>query len=148
MKKILLYMEKNYPNIPTNDKDAYQYYNKQCDLYNKLLLSQLQNLDAAPAGITPIKYPVIIKPIINLYGMSNGFKKINSLEEFREDKNIGLFWQTYLDGVQYNLDIDQNKINKMYNDSYSSLFECCLLCYFPLQMAYHHTGIYHRLLGH
>ena len=28
MKKILLYMEKNYPNIPTNDKDAYQYYNK------------------------------------------------------------------------------------------------------------------------
>lgn len=106
MKKILLYMEKNYPNIPTNDKDAYQYYNKQCDLYNKLLLSQLQNLDAAPAGIIPVKYPVIIKPIINLYGMSNGFKKINSLEEFREDKNIGLFWQTYLDGVQYNLDIN------------------------------------------
>jgi hypothetical protein len=106
MKKILLYMENKYPNIPTNDKEAYLTFESKNDLYNKLLLSQLQNLDAAPVGITPIEFPVIIKPIINLYGMSNGLKKINNIEEFREETNYGMFWQKYLDGIQYNLDIN------------------------------------------
>lgn len=99
-------MENKYPNIPTNDKDAYQNIYKYSHMYNKLLLSQLQKLDAAPIGITPIEFPVIIKPIINLYGMSNGFKKINSLEEYKEIIHYGMFWQKYLDGIQYNIDIN------------------------------------------
>jgi hypothetical protein len=106
MKKILLYIQNNYPNIPTNDKDAYQNFYEYNEVYNKLLLSQLQNLDAAPIGITPIEFPVIIKPIINLYGMSNGFKKINNLEEYRKTIYYGMFWQKYLDGIQYNVDIN------------------------------------------
>lgn len=106
MKKILLYMENKYPNIPTNDKEAYMIFENYNDLYNKLLLSKLQNLDAAPVGITPIEFPVIIKPIINLYGMSNGLKKINNIEEFRKEYNYGMFWQKYLDGTQYNIDIN------------------------------------------
>ena len=106
MKKLLLYIENKYPNIPTNDKEAYMMFENYNDLYNKLLLSQLQNLDAAPVGIIPIEFPVIIKPIINLYGMSNGLKKINNIDEFRKEYNYGMFWQKYLDGTQYNIDIN------------------------------------------
>lgn len=106
MKKILLYMENKYPNIPTNDKDAYQTFYDNNDVYNKLYLSQLQGLDAAPVGITPIEFPVIIKPIINLYGMSNGFKKIDSIDNYQIKKEYGMFWQKYLDGIQYNFDIN------------------------------------------
>jgi len=76
--------------------------------YNKLLLSQMQNLECAPVGITPIDFPVIIKPIINLYGMSNGFKFIKNLKEYNQNKFIGMFWQKYLDGIQYNLDINMS----------------------------------------
>ena len=38
--------------------------------------------------------------------MSNGFKKINTLEEYRETIYYGMFWQKYLDGIQYNVDIN------------------------------------------
>ena len=102
-------MEKNYPNIPTNDKDAYQTFIKYSEVYNKLLISQLQKLDCSPSGIIPNEYPVIVKPIINLYGMSNGYLKINNYDDFIKDRYIGMFWQKYLDGIQYNVDI--NMIN-------------------------------------
>jgi hypothetical protein len=106
MKKILLYIRDKYPNIPLNDREAYQSYFNNNDVYNKLLLSQMQNLDCAPVGIIPIEFPIIIKPIINLYGMSNGFKFIKNLEEYKNNNSIGMFWQKYLDGIQYNLDIN------------------------------------------
>lgn len=103
MKDILEYLEKK--NIPVNDFQAYQRHYNYNDVYNKLLLSQLQGLDCAPVGIVPTEYPVIIKPIINLYGMSNGYQKINSREEYDKNENFGMFWQKYLDGTQYNIDI-------------------------------------------
>tara|TARA_B100001121_G_scaffold194175_1_gene169682 strand:- start:10665 stop:11501 length:837 start_codon:yes stop_codon:yes gene_type:complete len=109
MKKILLYMENNYPNIPINDKDAYQQFIKYSEVYNKLLISQLQKLDCSPSGIIPNEYPVIVKPIINLYGMSNGYLKIDNYDDFIKNRYIGMFWQKYLDGIQYNVDI--NMIN-------------------------------------
>lgn len=106
MKKILLYIKKTYPYIPVNDKQAYQYYCNNNDVYNKLLLSEMQYLDCAPVGITPLEFPIIIKPIINLYGMSNGFIKINDIKDYESNKYIGMFWQKYLNGTQYNVDIN------------------------------------------
>ena len=32
-------------------------------------------------GVYPIKYPIVFKPIINLYGMSRGFMIINNEKE-------------------------------------------------------------------
>lgn len=106
MKKILNYIKNNYPSVPINDYQAYQHYYDHNDVYNKLLLSQLQQLDCAPIGITPIEFPVIVKPIINLKGMSNGFKVINNADMLDHYSNIGMFWQKYLNGVQYNLDLN------------------------------------------
>lgn len=109
MREILDYLEEK--NIPVNDFQAYQKYYNYNDVYNKLLLSQLQGLDCAPVGIVPTEYPVIIKPIINLYGMSQCYKKINSREEYDKENNYGMFWQKYLDGIQYNIDIVMNDGN-------------------------------------
>ena len=85
--------------------NARKKYNK---IYNKLYLSELQDLYCGPIGIYPKKYPIIIKPIINLYGMSNKFIKINNFEEYieKEKDYIGMFWQKYLPGDQYNIDIN------------------------------------------
>ena len=38
--------------------------------------------------------------------MSNGFKKINNMEEFENEENYGMFWQKYLEGIQYNVDLN------------------------------------------
>ena len=106
MKKIGSYIKNKYSNIPINDFEAYQHHYDFNDIYNKLFISQIQKLDSAPVGIIPVEFPVIIKPIINLYGMSNGFKKINNMEEFENEENYGMFWQKYLEGIQYNVDLN------------------------------------------
>jgi len=75
-------------------------------IYNKLWLSEIQNLPANPTPIIPYQFPVIIKPIINLDGMSKGFVKINNKSDYLKYSDLpGYFYQTYLDGLQYNYDI-------------------------------------------
>lgn len=108
MKEIFSYLDNNYPNVPLNDFEAWVQYPEHQHVYNKLYIAQKQGLDAGPIGIYPTSYPVVIKPIINLYGMSNKFTKISSKCEFLrvEKDNIGLFWEKYLSGCQYNIDIN------------------------------------------
>lgn len=91
--------------FPTNDIACWIKYTEYNFIYDKLSLAQLQNLDCAPLPIIPTIFPVIVKPIINLYGMSRGLKKINNYEEFILIKDNGYFWEKYLDGAQYNYDI-------------------------------------------
>ena len=95
--------------FPINDISAYLTFDDYQIIYNKLFLSQIQNLDSNPIPIVPLKFPVVIKPIINLNGMSKGFYKINSEEEYNKlclNKNLaGYFYQSYLSGTQYNYDI-------------------------------------------
>ena len=99
-------IKKNCINLfPTNDISSWIKYNEYNFIYDKLSLAQLQNLDCAPLPIIPTIFPVIVKPIINLYGMSRGLKKINNYEEFILIKENGYFWEKYLDGEQYNYDI-------------------------------------------
>ena len=91
--------------FPTNDIASWIKYPEYNFIYDKLSLAQLQNLDCAPLPIIPTTFPVIVKPIINLYGMSRGLKKINNYEEFILIKENGYFWEKYLDGNQYNYDM-------------------------------------------
>jgi len=91
--------------LVSDDRSAwlkYPYYNK---VYNKLWLAESQGLDCGPVGIYPNNYPIIMKPIINLYGMSRGVKIINNDEEYDANIKDGFFWEEYLDGIQYCLDI-------------------------------------------
>lgn len=108
LRDLIYYLKKNNKSniVPINDISAYIKYPKYNYIYNKLFLANLQNLKAAPLPIYPLIYPVIIKPIYNLYGMSKGFKIIKNVKEFEENVNlIGYFWEEYIPGSQYNLDI-------------------------------------------
>jgi|TARA_B110000037_G_C17003484_1_gene458249 hypothetical protein len=112
MNKTLNYFKINIKKNNLSDKlfltdfNCWINYKKHNWIYNKLELAQMQNLTSAPWPIIPKNYPVIIKPIINLLGMSRGFKIIYNIDEFVELKDKdGYFWEEYLDGKQINLDL-------------------------------------------
>lgn len=91
--------------IPTNDTDAWFLYKDHNWIYNRLLLAQMQNIECAPMPVEPIKYPVILKPIINLYGMGLNITKINSDGEFQEKWGDNNFWMEFLEGRHLSVDI-------------------------------------------
>lgn len=112
MNRILNYFKNNIvknkldEELFLTDFNCWINYKQHNWIYNKLDLAQKQNLISAPWPIIPKNYPVIIKPIINLLGMSRGFQIINTIDEFLELKNKdGYFWEEYLDGQQINLDL-------------------------------------------
>lgn len=110
MREIINYLFKNYNNLfPISDIEAWIKYPNYNIIYNKLQLAEIQGLDCAPIPVYPNTYPIVIKPIINLYGMSRGFYKINNKDEYKtllNQKNLsGYFWETYLAGGQFNIDI-------------------------------------------
>lgn len=105
------YLKKNKlpDDFPLNDKSAWLLYPNFRLIYNKLILSDIQELSNNPIPIIPLEFPVIIKPIINLDGMSKGFHKIDNEEDYIDicKNNIlaGSFYQKYLTGTNYNYDI-------------------------------------------
>lgn len=102
--------------IPINDLDAWEQYPKYRFVYNKLYLAEFQNLDTAPFPIKPKKYPVVSKPIINLYGMGlNSFKMENS-DDFIDNWYSNNFWCEYLEGehISYDIILKKGKIKWYY----------------------------------
>ena len=91
--------------VISNDIEAWNKYKSYHHIYNKLWIAESQDIQCGPMGIKPKKYPIIFKPIINLYGMSRSFKIISKEEEYFKYLKDGLFWMEYLDGNQYNVDL-------------------------------------------
>jgi len=97
-------------NIPTNDIEVYKIYNEYRWVYNKLEWAKLQNINYNFLDQIPTKFPIVIKPIINLLGMSVGYKKINNLQEYtsyiisKKDKN-NFFWLDFLVGEHLCIDL-------------------------------------------
>ena len=94
--------------IPNNDLAAWKKYPQFNWIYNKLDLALFQNIKAAPMPIKPSKldcdFPVILKPIINLYGMGLNSKKINNLDEFFDHWHSNHFWMEFFEGVHKSWD--------------------------------------------
>jgi hypothetical protein len=102
----------NIKNILYNDIDCWNYYKKEKQIYNKLWLAEIQGIECGPIGTIPNKYPIVIKPIINLYGMSRSFKICYNIDEYMNYQKDGCFWTPYFSGYNYNYDIifDKGKI--------------------------------------
>ena len=100
--------DKIYP----SDIDCYINIPEFNFVYNKLWLSQSQGMLCGPMGIYPTEYPIIFKPIVNLYGLSRGFKKINTEKEYDEEKKDGFLWQTFFGGKHIVCDmvLDNTKV--------------------------------------
>ncbi len=91
--------------VPINDMDAWQKYPKHRWIYNKAMICQYQGISYAPMPIEPKKYPVIIKPIINLYGMGLNIIKVNNKDEFYDNWYNNNFWMEFLEGEHLSWDV-------------------------------------------
>ena len=91
--------EYNFKNIKViDDTDAWIKNPDYNFIYNKLWIAQSQGISCGPMNVYPNKYPIVFKPIINLYGMSRGFKIITDEKEYDENIKDGFFWEEYLKG--------------------------------------------------
>ena len=102
----------NINNIFFNDIDCWEHFKKDKVIYNKLWLAEIQNIDCGPIGTIPKKYPIVVKPIINLYGMSRSFKICHNENEYNNYQKDGCFWTPFFSGDNFNYDIifDKGKI--------------------------------------
>lgn len=92
--------------IPTTDSYAYSFYGKELNwVYNKIKICESQNLPCGPLGTSPSQYPVIVKPIINLWGGGNNVAIAHSVEQYEEIKTAGLFWSPFHIGEHYSVDL-------------------------------------------
>ena len=91
--------------IIDNDITCWSMFPKHHNIYNKLWLSEIQGVPCGPMGVQPGAYPVIMKPIINLFGMSRGFKVIYNSEEYNSIVKDSFFWMPLLIGDHYCIDL-------------------------------------------
>lgn len=102
--------QNNFSNkISVNDSQGWIRNPDHQFIYNKLWVAQSQFIDCAPMEVYPQKYPVVFKPIINLIGMSRGFRKINNKDEYNKYLQDGFFWEDYLEGDHWCIDLVLNK---------------------------------------
>ncbi|HSR68332.1 MAG TPA: hypothetical protein VLU25_10350 [Acidobacteriota bacterium] len=84
--------------ISTDDTDSYRLYPDYRWMYNKLLICDTQDIEAAPHGITPPQFPVFSKPIYNLRGMGTGSRIFRSADDYRRLQQPGHMWMRLLQG--------------------------------------------------
>ncbi len=90
--------------IPISDMDAWKHFKKHNWIYNKINICKTQDIICNPIGIAPQSYPIIIKPIINLFGMGWGSKKINNYDEYKKHISPGYFWMPFFEGKHLSYD--------------------------------------------
>ena len=99
--------------IPTNDFLAYEYYENKKNknfmkLFDKQIIAETQLLENGDKNKMPSKFPVIIRPKINLYGMGKDAYYGYKMEDIR-NINQENFWCEVLEGKFYGVDIFLNK---------------------------------------
>ena len=70
-----------------------------------MFICTYQNILHASVPVTPTTYPIVVKPIINLYGMGIDSSKINNTDEYKQIWNSTLFWMEYFEGIIQSWDI-------------------------------------------
>jgi hypothetical protein len=87
-----------------DDCEAYLKYPKDNWIYNKLLLYQKLNYTAAPHGVDPDQFPVISKPIVNIWGQGLGVERWCSAADIKYQ--AGHLWMMEFSGAWISRDID------------------------------------------
>ena len=88
------------------------------NIYNKLWLSEIQGIPCGPMGVQPRAYPVIMKPIINLFtttGLSIKKAIINAYSsvEGTEKINNELLIIEHVENVYKNISFATNDIRNL-----------------------------------
>ena len=102
--------------IPINDIQSIKHYKdfNLIKLYNKKYIADTQDLENGKDSEYPSKFPVIVRPIVNLYGMGKDayFLNYTEKENFKIPKDF--FWCEMLDGEHLSVDVFYTK-NKIQN---------------------------------
>ena len=96
---------KTATNIPTEDGDAWTWNPQHRWVYDKLAVALSQQLEAAPHGVAPPRFPVFSKPVINLKGMGVGSRVLGSAADYERHYTPGHFWMTLLRGPHVSSDV-------------------------------------------
>lgn len=89
---------------PMTDIDAYLEYKRFHKWFNKLWFSEAMGYDCGPASIAPSKSGwYIVRPIMNLSGMSVNAKKVWIDAGDVSRVQPGYFWCEWFDGEQYSV---------------------------------------------
>lgn len=92
--------------FPVNDPEAYKAYPHLRKLFNKLYVSKTQNIRCGKMNQVPKKFPVFVKPIVNLQGSNKDCYVVKSLYEFKKFMHRKeLFWSEFLTGKEKSSDI-------------------------------------------
>ena len=89
--------------IPVGDPTAWVLYPAHNHVYTKPFLCRTQGIAHAPLPVPPPRYPVFVKPITNLLGMSIGSFRADSAADLAEYR-AGSFWMELLTGRQVSTD--------------------------------------------
>lgn len=90
--------------IPADDVHAYRMNLRENWVYDKLRVAKAQMVKAEPHGVIPDKFPVVSKPITNLYGCGKGVVEFNKWPSVYFQKP-GYFWMEKLKGPEYSIDL-------------------------------------------
>jgi len=91
--------------IPATDDTAWLYFKNERWVYNKLNIALSQNIECGPIGVKPSLYPVVVKPIYNMFGGGIGAQKINNSIQLENYRYPGCMWMEWLTGAHYSYDI-------------------------------------------
>lgn len=89
--------------IPTNDFRAIELYENHRWLYNKKIIAKSQNIEYGDSNKIPSKYPIIVRPIVNLYGMGKDAFFVDNSKDFKIPTDF--FWAEVLKGKHISVDI-------------------------------------------
>ena len=91
--------------ISTEDSDSWTWYPRHRWVYDKVAVALTQDLEAAPHGVEPKRFPVFSKPITNLKGMGVGSRVLRSAADYVAHYAPGHMWMTLLDGRHVSSDV-------------------------------------------
>ena len=92
--------------VPLVDPHAWERNRKFRGVYNKLDVALSQGIEADLVGSAkqPSAYPVIVRPVYNLWGMGHLAEVVNGANEFNELDCSGHFWTPFIEGIHRSWD--------------------------------------------
>ena len=93
------------PHLDDEDIDAYLRYPQYRKYTNKLYIAELFGYKCGPAGVpVPHEGKYVVRPIMNLAGMSVGARVVTIKPEEIQKVPAGYFWVEYFEGKQLSVD--------------------------------------------
>lgn len=90
--------------IPIDDASAWTLYPERRHVHDKLFIAASQGLACGPHGVTPRRFPVFSKPMVNLKGMGIGSRVVATRADYDASHQPGHMWMTLLRGAHVSTD--------------------------------------------